>query len=58
MHAEHQLLTDLYAAFNARDINHCLAGMQPNVIWANGMEGGNVYGHEAVRDYWPRQWKW
>jgi hypothetical protein len=57
MHAEHQLLTDLYAAFNARDINHCLAGMQPNVIWANGMEGGNVYGHEAVRDYWTRQWK-
>ncbi len=57
MHPEHQLLTDLYAAFNARDINHCLAGMQPNVIWANGMEGGNVYGHEAVRDYWTRQWK-
>jgi hypothetical protein len=57
MHAEHQLLTDLYAAFNARDINHCLAGMQPNVIWANGMEGGNVYGHEGVRAYWTRQWK-
>ena len=57
MQAEHQLLTDLYAAFNARDINRCLAGMQPDVIWANGMEGGNVHGHQGVRDYWTRQWK-
>jgi hypothetical protein len=57
MQPDHQLLTKLYAAFNARDIDRCLAGMQPDVIWANGMEGGNVYGHEAVRDYWTRQWK-
>jgi hypothetical protein len=54
---EHQLLTELYAAFNARDIDRCLAGMHLEVIWANGMEGGNVHGHEAVRDYWTRQWK-
>ena len=54
---EHQLLTDLYAAFNARDIDRCLAGMHPDVIWANGMEGGNVRGHAGVREYWTRQWK-
>ena len=54
---EHQLLTELYAAFNARAIDRCLAGMHPDVVWANAMEGGNVHGHEAVRDYWTRQWK-
>jgi len=48
MEPEHQLLTDLYAAFNARDIDRCLAGMHPDVNWANGMEGGNVHGHEGV----------
>jgi hypothetical protein len=31
--------------------------MHPDVIWANGMEGGNVHGHEGVRDYWTGQWK-
>jgi len=25
-------------------------------MWANGMEGGHVHGHEAVRSYWTRQW--
>jgi nuclear transport factor 2 (NTF2) superfamily protein len=54
---EHKLLTALYAAFNARDIDRCLAGMQPDVTWANGMEGGFVHGHAEVRDYWTRQWK-
>jgi hypothetical protein len=57
MPPEHQLLTDLYTAFNTRDIDRCLAGMQPDVTWANGMEGGNVHGHQGVRDYWTRQWK-
>jgi hypothetical protein len=23
---------------------------------ANGLEGGHVYGHDGVRDYWTRQW--
>jgi hypothetical protein len=30
--------------------------MAPNVDWANGWEGGRVVGHDAVRDYWERQW--
>ena len=30
--------------------------MHPEVEWANGMEGGTVCGHLAVREYWTRQW--
>ena len=46
----------LYEAFNARDIDTCLAAMTPDVDWANGWEGGRVAGREAVRAYWQRQW--
>ena len=51
-----QQMRSLYAAFNARDIDTCLAAMTPDVDWANGWEGGRVVGREAVRDYWQRQW--
>ena len=51
-----ELLRSLYEAFNARDIDACLAAMTPDVDWANGWEGGRVAGREAVRDYWERQW--
>jgi len=51
-----QLLRSLYEAFNARDVETCLAGMTPDVDWANGWEGGRVVGRAAVRDYWRRQW--
>ena len=27
-----------------------------SAVWANGMEGGHVHGHEGVREYWTRQW--
>jgi ketosteroid isomerase-like protein len=50
------LLRKLYAAFNARDLETTLAGMHPDVEWPNGMEGGTVYGHTGVRQYWTRQW--
>ncbi|MEB3293722.1 MAG: nuclear transport factor 2 family protein [Synechococcales bacterium] len=50
------LLTQAYSDFNKRDINAVFAVMHPQVEWANGMEGGYVHGHEAVRDYWTRQW--
>jgi hypothetical protein len=33
-----------------------LATMHRDVVWANGLEGGHVYGHDGVRDYWSRQW--
>ena len=51
-----ETIKKLYAAFNSRDINACLCGMQPNVEWPNGMEGGTVCGHDGVRAYWTRQW--
>lgn len=50
------LIQKAYVAFNARDIDAALACMQPDVEWPNGMEGGNVYGHDGVRAYWTRQW--
>lgn len=54
---QQNLLTNAYVAFNTRDIDAVLAVMHPDVDWANGMEGGHVHGHKAVRDYWTRQWK-
>ena len=51
-----ELLLGAYRDFNARRIDAVLARMQPDVAWPNGWEGGYVYGHEAVRDYWTRQW--
>jgi ketosteroid isomerase-like protein len=51
-----KLLERLYDRFNARDIDGVLSALVDDVAWANGMEGGHVHGHEAVRDYWTRQW--
>jgi ketosteroid isomerase-like protein len=50
------VIATAYGAFNARDIDRALQVMHPDVEWANGLEGGYVHGHEAVRDYWTRQW--
>ena len=55
--AEIEVLLRIYAAFNRRDIESVLAGMQANVDWPNGMEGGRVLGKPAVRDYWTRQFE-
>jgi hypothetical protein len=49
--ATRELLESAYAAFNARDIDAALAAMDLNVVWPNGMEGGNLYGHTEVRAY-------
>ena len=51
-----ELLMHLYDRFNARDMEALLATMHQDVVWANGLEGGHVYGHAGVRDYWTRQW--
>lgn len=53
---DHEVLRYAYAAFNARNVDAALATMHPDVDWPNGMEGGRVTGHEAVRAYWARQW--
>jgi hypothetical protein len=54
--AERDLLTELYRAFNARDIDAALARLATDIDWPNGMEGGRVFGHDGVRAYWTRQW--
>jgi SnoaL-like domain len=51
------VIREAYRAFNARELDAALTVMQPNVEWPNGMEGGTVYGHTGVRDYWTRQWR-
>ena len=56
MNAE-RLLTDLYAAFNRRDLDTVLAEMHPDVDWPNAWEGGRVHGRAAVRAYWERQFE-
>ena len=55
MAQEREILTKAYRDFNDRDIEAVLASMQPDVEWANGMEGGHVQGKDAVRAYWTRQ---
>jgi hypothetical protein len=56
MQTDRELLASAYKHFNARDIDSVLSLMHPDVDWPNGMEGGRVQGHNAVRDYWIRQW--
>ncbi|PPQ30855.1 nuclear transport factor 2 family protein [Rhodopila globiformis] len=53
---EAELLQHLYDRFNARDVDAVLAVLHKDVVWANGMEGGTVHGHDGVRSYWTRQW--
>jgi hypothetical protein len=53
---EQQILSAMYKAFNARQIEAVLAQLHPDVDWPNGMEGGRVLGRTAVRAYWSRQW--
>src|ERR1044071_5199459 len=49
------LIRDLYASFNAKDIEAVLQHLDPDVDWPNAWEGGRLRGHDAVRDYWTRQ---
>jgi len=51
-----EMLKLIYDRFNARDIDGVLAHLAEDIAWANGMEGGHVHGHDAVRAYWTRQW--
>ena len=46
-----------YRAFNARDIAAAIELMHPEVNWPNAWEGGRVVGHEAVAEYWTRQFE-
>ena len=55
MAVEIQLLREVYAAFNRRDIEFVLDKLAPDVDWPNGMEGGREHGRASVRSYWSRQ---
>jgi uncharacterized protein YndB with AHSA1/START domain len=57
MSSNQQLLQSLYEAFNNRELETIISVMHPDVKWANGVEGGFVYGREAVREYWTNQYK-
>lgn len=45
----------LYKDFNERNFDSVIANMTEDVKWANRIEGGYVYGHSGVREYWARQ---
>ena len=57
MISNQQFLQNLYDAFNKREIETIISFMRPDVKWANGVEGGFVYGRDAVREYWTNQSK-
>jgi hypothetical protein len=53
-----ELLLRLYAAFNDQDVEKALEIIHPDAVWANGMEGGLLNGHQSIREYWSRQWSY
>ena len=57
MPSPEQMLTKLYADFNARNTEAVLAHMADDVDWPASTEGnGRVIGPAAVGAYWARQW--
>ena len=53
-----ELLQHLYAAFNEQDVDRAFEVIHPDAVWANGMEGGLLNGHQDIREYWLRQWSY
>lgn len=51
------LLREMYAAFNARDIERVLASLALDVAWPNMIEMITIHGRGAVRDYWLGQFE-
>ena len=54
--AYNELIQSAYDAFNERDLDFLLLLLHPDVDWPNAAEGGRIRGHQAVREYWTRQW--
>ena len=57
MISNEEFLRKLYDAFNRREIETVLSMIAEDVKWANGMEGGFIYGRDNVREYWRRQFE-
>jgi hypothetical protein len=55
MDSPNNFFLELYKNFDDRKIDMVISQMTQDVKWANGMEGGYVYGHNGVREYWTRQ---
>jgi hypothetical protein len=55
MNSINNFFEELYRNFNDRKIEVVLSYLTRDVKWANGMEGGYVFGHSGVREYWTRQ---
>jgi ketosteroid isomerase-like protein len=56
MESTRSLITEVYAAFNRRDIDNALALMSEQVDWPKASEGGRIIGKDEIRAYWTRQW--
>lgn len=52
-----ELMAEIYAAFNRRDVEAALARMSEQVHWPKASESGYVVGKQAIREYWQRQWQ-
>jgi hypothetical protein len=50
------VIHNLFDAFNRRAVDEALSFMHPTVHWPIGWDGGYIDGHDAVRDYWSKQW--
>jgi hypothetical protein len=51
MSSSQQFLKNLYDAFNKGEIETIISVMHPDVKWANGVEGGFVYGRDVICEY-------
>jgi ketosteroid isomerase-like protein len=52
-----RLLSELYRAFNRREIDRVLSALSPTVRWPNVLEKRELRGHAAVRAYWLEQFE-
>ena len=50
-------LSDLYRAFNRRELDRVLSALSPTVRWPNVLEKTELRGHAAVRAYWLAQFE-
>ena len=52
-----RLLSELYRAFNQREIDRVLSALSPDVRWPNVLEKSELRGHAAIRAYWLEQFE-
>ncbi|MGI8553818.1 MAG: nuclear transport factor 2 family protein [Dehalococcoidia bacterium] len=51
------MLAQAYDAFNRRAIDAVLSMLDTDVEWPNVAEQTTLHGHDAVRQYWERQFQ-